>query len=128
MVVPTATATTAPTVTAGPTKPAIDPASNFPTGKFVHSEEELNYFTFNENGRWTFYFFGEREASGMFRVEGDTYIQLTGVLGVNCPVPMSFKYTFDGTHLTFQLTDQSKDDPCGSRKALYDNTTYVLSP
>lgn len=127
---PTATMTIVPTVTMGPTKPAIDPASNFPTGKFVQPENEANnYFIFNEDGRWSHYFFGERTASGTFAVEGDTYIQLTssGAAGANCPVPMSFTYSFDGTSLTFQLTDQSQNDPCVTRKGLHDNTTYKLS-
>jgi ABC-type transport system substrate-binding protein len=126
---PTATQipTITPTIPAEPTKPPIDPASNFPTGKLVLREDELSYFIFTNDGRWGRYLEGLRIGSGTFRVEGNTYI-LTSFHGPEpCPVPMSYQFSFDGTNLTFNLTDESKKDSCSGRRQNYNNTTWVLS-
>ena len=122
----TQTPTIAPTATVEPTKPPIDPASNFPAGKFVYVNDELSYFIFTEDGKWIRYTNGSRVAGGTFIVEGDTYTQ-TSFRGFRaCPVPMSFKFSFDGTYLEFKLTDQSKEDPCAERRQNL-NLTYMLS-
>ncbi len=126
---PTATQipTITPTASAEPTKLPIDPASNFPTGKLVLRDDELSYFIFTDDGRWGRYLEGLRIGSGTFRVEGDTYI-LTSFHGPEpCPVPMSYRFSFDGTNLTFKLTDESQKDPCSGRRQNYNNTTWVLS-
>ena len=122
----TKTPTIAPTATAEPTKPPIDPASNFPTGKFVSLNDELSYFTFMKDGRWARYTNGGRVASGRFIVEGDIFTQTSFKGFRSCPVPMSFKFSFDGTYLKFSITDQSKDDPCVERSQNL-NITYILS-
>jgi len=42
---------------------------------------------------------------------------------------LSFKYTFDGTYLKFQLTDESRNGPsCFDWNGFYDNTTYIFTP
>lgn len=128
-VAPTATQrpTVTPTASAEPTKAPIDPASNFPVGKLVLREDELSYFIFTADGKWGRYLEGLRIGSGTFRVEGNTYI-LTSFHGPEpCPVPMSYQFSFDGTNLTFKLTDESKKDPCSGRRQNYNNTTWVLS-
>jgi hypothetical protein len=78
-------------------------------------------------GKWTAYYDGQRMAAGAFRVEGDTYIMLSLSGFQSCPVPMMYKYSFDGTYLKFQLTEQSKNDSCDARAQRYNNTTYILS-
>jgi hypothetical protein len=119
--------TITPTASAEPTKPPIDPASNFPTGKLVLRDDKLSYFIFTDDGRWGRYLEGLRIGSGTFRVEGDIYT-LTSFHGPEpCPVPMSYQFTFDGTYLTFKLTDESKKDPCSGRRQNYNDTTWVLS-
>lgn len=123
---PTASPADAPTYTAEPTKPAIEPASNFPTGTFVNANDETSELRFSENGRWAYYDSGLRQSGGTFRVDGDLYIQESHSAG--CPVPMSFEYTFDGTFLKFNLTDQSRNDTCDLRKVLHSNKTYILAP
>jgi hypothetical protein len=125
----TQTPTMAPTATVEPTKPPIDPASNFPTGKFEAVGDELSIFEFTAEGRWVHYYDGSRLAAGAFGVEGDTYIQKTvgGRGPSNCPVPMTYKFSFDGTYLKFELTDESRNDPCGDRSIYYNNTTYVFA-
>lgn len=124
---PTVTPTIAPTATAQPTEAAIGSAANlpFPSGKFFYANDPTAYFTFKD-GRWAHSVVGMQFAlaTGTYRVEGNTYFQLTNSGG--CP-PMSFKYSFDGRLLKFQLTEESKTDTCGDRKDFYNNKTYILS-
>lgn len=40
---------------------------------------------------------------------------------------MEYKYSFDGTNLKFELTNQSRNDSCESRKMGFDGATFVLS-
>lgn len=123
---PTSTSTVEPTATIEPTKTAtiIPVYLPFQPGKYIPSYDPNSYFTFREDGRWAHYAGGTLIVSGTYRVEGDLYFQLTNSGG--CP-PTSFKYTFDGKFLKFQLTDESKADTCGERKDLYNNKTYILS-
>ena len=99
---------------------------NFPTGKFVLPDDEFAGFNFNSDGTWNAISFGEVVAEGKYKVDGDLYIEQTNDQG--CTAPMSFKYSFDGTNLKFQLTEESAaDTSCDSRKAGFDNMTYVLA-
>ncbi len=79
-------------------------------GKFVSQSNPESYFIFTEGGRWTHWRGTERGATGLYRIEGDTFIQTTNNQG--CLVPMSYKYSFDGKLLTFQLTAESQKDFC----------------
>jgi len=135
-VVPTATSTSVPTATPAPTViPSVTPTAvptevgSFPIGKFVFPNDPNSYFTFSKAGRWAHGAVGIQIAfaTGTYRVEGNTYIQTSNSGG--CPVPMSFKFSFDGTYLKFQLTDESRNDTsCPDRNGFYDNTTYIFSP
>ena len=135
-VVPTATATIVPTATKVPTLvPSVTPTAvptevgSFPIGKFLAQHDPNSYFTFSKDGKWAHLAVGVRLAlaTGRFSVDGDIYTQESNSAG--CPVPMSFKYTFDGTYLKFQLTDESRNDSvCPDRNGHYDNTTYIISP
>ena len=135
-VVPTATATIAPTATTAPTViPSVTPTAvptevgSFPIGKFFAQNDPNSYFTFSKDGRWAHLNVDVRIAlaTGKFSVDDDTYIQTSNSAG--CDVPMSFKFSFDGTYLKFQLTDQSRNDlSCPDRSGFYDNTTYIFSP
>ena len=135
-VAPTATATIAPTATTAPTViPSVTPTAvptevgSFPIGKFFAQNAPNSYFTFSKDGRWAHLDVDVQFAlaTGRFSVDGDTYIQTSNSSG--CAVPMSFKYTFDGTYLKFQLTDESRNDSsCPDRNGFYDNTTYIFTP
>jgi len=135
-VVPTATATITPTATTAPTViPSVTPSAlptevgSFPIGKFFAQNNPKSYFTFSKDGRWAHLDVDVQFAlaTGRFSVDGDTYIQTSNSSG--CAVPMSFKYTFDGTYLKFQLTDESRNDSsCPDRNGFYDNTTYIFTP
>lgn len=79
---------------------------------------------FREDGRWGHYGGSLLLASGTYRMEGNTHFQLTNSGG--CP-PTSFAFTFDGRLLKFQLTDESRNEPCLERNDLYNSKTYILS-
>ena len=100
--------------------------SNFPTGKFVLPDtNESEGVNFNEDGTFTAFYYGADVAKGTYSVKGDLYIEESS--DQNCgKSPMSFRYTFDGTNLTFELTDESKHDTCENRRRSFDGVTYVL--
>lgn len=100
--------------------------SGFPTGKFVNPDSEIGAgMEFKEDGSWRAFNSGYTLARGTYRIEGDLYIEESN--NGNCPVPMQYKFSFDGTNLKFELTDQSRNDSCGERKMGFDGATYVLS-
>jgi hypothetical protein len=105
----------------------VSPAqSSFPTGKFVLPHTESEGVQFNEDGTWTAFYYGENVAEGTYSVKGDLYIEESN--DTNCgKSPMSFRYTFDGTNLKFDLTDESKNDTCENRRMSFDGITYVLT-
>jgi hypothetical protein len=81
---------------------------------------------FNEDGTFTAFYYGADVAKGTYSVKGDLYVEESN--DQNCgKSPMSFRYTFDGTNLKFELTDESKNDTCENRRQSFDGVTYVLS-
>ena len=101
--------------------------SGFPTGKFLDPESKIGEgYQFNEDGTWTVFNSTYTLGRGTYSVDGDLYIEETN--NQNCGTnPMSFKYSFDGTTLKFELTEQSMNDDCDGRKRSFDGRTYVLS-
>ncbi|MCK6582303.1 MAG: hypothetical protein L6Q49_04300 [Anaerolineales bacterium] len=97
--------------------------SAFPTGKFVDTNNDQGGFIFNEDGTWEAYNGIYTLAKGTYSATDTTYTEETS--NSDCP-KMTFAYTFDGANLTFQLTEESRSDPCDGRKAAFDNKTYVL--
>jgi hypothetical protein len=126
-VAPAATSTVAPSATEAPAAAATEAPANspFPTGKFMDAKDETVYFLFGEDGRWSHHAGGATLATGEYRVEGDIYIQTKNSHG--CVVPMSFKYTFDGRLLHFNLTEESQSDPCDARPGHYNDRIYILA-
>src|SRR5688572_29280132 len=100
-------------------------AVNFPTGKFVKSNDQNHGVIFNNDGTFSVFDGSMTIANGTYRVEEDTYIETSNDQA--CPVPMSFKYMFDGTNLTFNYVGNPADDPCGGRRGDFNNVTYILS-
>ena len=123
--VPTTAPTNALTVTVPPTEAPTELAVNFPTGKFVKSNSPYHGVIFNNDGTFSVFDGSSTIANGTYRVEGDTYIETSN--DQNCPVPMSFKYMFDGTNLIFNYVGNSSDDPCAGRRFDFNNVTYILS-
>lgn len=101
--------------------------SNFPTGKFVlPGTDESEGIYFNEDGTFTAFYYGADVAKGTYSVKGDLFIDTTNNDQKCGKTPMSFRYTFDGTNLKFELTDESKNDTCENRRQSFDGVTYVL--
>ena len=100
--------------------------SNFPTGRFMVPGNDFVGMHFNEDGTWDAIYYGEHDPTGTYSVKGDLFIEESN--NYNCgESPMSYKYTFDGTNLKFELTEESRNDICEDRKAAYEGTTYVLT-
>jgi hypothetical protein len=98
--------------------------SEFPTGKFIKSGATNYGLVFNEDGTFSVFDGQSMFVNGTYSVDGDIYTDESN--NQNCP-PMSFKYTFDGTNLTFNYVGNPADDPCGGRRTDFNNVTYILS-
>jgi hypothetical protein len=97
-------------------------ASNFPTGKFVLSDSEYEGVYFNKDGTWSGFAFGQELAKGTYHVKGDLYTEEASPDA--CPTAATYKYSFDGTNLKFELVGE---DTCQNRRESYAGITYVLS-
>ena len=106
---------------------ASSSGSNFPTGKFtLPTSNGYEGIYFNEDGTFSAFYYGEEVAKGTYSVKGDLYIEESN--DSNCgKSPMSFRYTFDGTNLKFELTEESQQDTCENRRRSFDGVTYVLA-
>jgi hypothetical protein len=100
--------------------------TNFPTGKFINSGDQSHGLSFNEDGTYIAFFGEETIATGTYSVNGDTFTDAANPY-YRCP-EWSFKYTWNGTNLTFHYIGDRTDDPCGgTRGNAFDNQTYTLS-
>jgi hypothetical protein len=97
-------------------------ASNFPTGKFILSDSEYEGIYFNKDGTWSAFAFGQDIAKGTYHVKGDLYTEDASPDA--CPTAATYKYSFDGTNLKFELVGE---DTCQNRRESYNGITYVLS-
>ena len=97
--------------------------SNFPTGKFVLPDSESEGIYFNKDGTWSGFFFGQTVAQGTYHVQGDLYTEEANP-ETACPTSATYKYSFDGTNLKFELVGE---DGCQNRRESLDGITYVLS-
>src|SRR6185436_21066998 len=96
-----------------------------PTGKFINSGAPNYGHIFNDDGTFSAFAGSSTLVTGTYSVDGDTFTIESDDSG--CP-PWSFKYTWDGTNLTFNYIGDRADDPCGSTRGnAFDNETYTLS-
>jgi predicted small secreted protein len=102
--------------------------TSFPTGKFIKSGASSHGLIFNPDGTFSVFEGGTTLVTGTYSVDGDTYIEESNNAGCT-DVPKRFKYTFDGTNLTFTYVGNPAEDTCGGggRRADFDNVTYTLS-
>jgi hypothetical protein len=100
--------------------------ASFPTGKFVRSDNKNHGWIFNEDGTWMVFEGGSTLVRATYSVEGDIFTEESNDAGCTA-VPMRFRYTFDGTNLTFNYVGDPQDDWCSGRKNDMNNVTYVLS-
>jgi hypothetical protein len=97
----------------------------FPIGRFVHENHKDWIFQFNEDGTWLYYFedLTSPEVKGTYSIDGNLYTE-TSANDPACPFPATYKWTYDGLKLTFNLVGEDK---CEGRKSAYDGQTYVKS-
>lgn len=102
--------------------------TTFPTGKFIKYGASSHGLIFNKDGTFSVFEGGTTLVTGTYSVDGDTYTEESNNAGCT-DVPRSFKYTFDGTNLTFSYVGNPAEDTCGGggRRADFDNVTYTLS-
>jgi hypothetical protein len=102
--------------------------TNFPSGKFIKSGASSHGLIFTKEGTFSVFESGTTLVTGTYSIDGDTYTEESNNAGCT-DVPRSFKYTFDGTNLTFSYVGNPAEDTCGGggRRADFDNVTYTLS-
>lgn len=102
--------------------------TNFPTGKFKKVGAPNHGLIFNKDGTFSVFEGDITLVRGTYSVDGDAYTEESNDAGCT-DVPRSFKYTFDGTNLTFSYVGNPAEDTCGGggRRADFDNVTYTLS-
>lgn len=102
--------------------------TTFPTGKFIKSGASRHGLIFNKDGTFSVFEGGTTLVTGTYSVDGDIYTEESNNAGCT-DVPRSFKYTFDGTNLTFNYIGDPAEDTCGGggRRADFDSVTYTLS-
>jgi hypothetical protein len=97
-------------------------ASAFPAGKFVLPDNTSQGINFNKDGTWSGFLGDQTLAEGTYQVKGDLYTEEAGPKA--CPTSATYKYSFDGTNLKFDLVGE---DDCQNRRESFDGVTYVLS-
>jgi hypothetical protein len=93
----------------------------FPTGKFVWEGNEFQGIYLNEDRTWSAFYYGEHVDEGTFTVTDNLYTQDTSLV---CPSPASYKWSFDGTNLKFDLEGE---DTCDIRRESFDDQTFILT-
>jgi hypothetical protein len=96
--------------------------SGFPTGKFVLPDSQSEGIYFNKDGTWSGFFGDQTVAEGTYQVKDDIYTEEAGPKA--CSTSATYRYSFDGTNLKFELVGQ---DECQNRKESLDGATYVLA-
>jgi hypothetical protein len=98
--------------------------ANFPTGKFVRSDNENRVFIFNEDGTLLVLEGSTTLVRATYSVDGNVFTETSNDGG--CETNVDFNYTFDGTNLTFNYVGDPDDDlDCGGRRADFNNVTYI---
>ncbi len=102
-------------------------ASNFPTGKFIKQGETDYGLIFRDDGTFAVFVQGNvTVVNGKYEADSTTFTETGNDVG--CKSPMKFKYTFDGSKLTFNYAGNPDDDlDCAGRHADFNNVTYILS-
>jgi uncharacterized cupredoxin-like copper-binding protein len=116
---PAATPTEAP-------QPTDAPAANFPTGKFIKEGETSYGLMFNADGTFHVFEGDNIFVHATYSVDGNIFTETSNDGG--CKTNVSFTYTFDGTHLTFNYVGNPDDDKdCTGRYADFNGVTYMLA-
>ena len=92
------------------TQPAeVDVSGDFPLGTLVGEDNPSHFFEFRADGTYTYTendYAGDIDVSGAFGINGDLYTEMThDYLGLPM-VPATYRWSFDGQRLTFELVGE----------------------
>jgi hypothetical protein len=100
--------------------------ANFPTGKFIKAGTTDYGLLFNADGTFSAFEGSNTFVHATYSVDGNIFTETSNDGG--CKTNVSFTYTFDGTHLTFNYVGNPDDDAaCDGRHADFNNVTYTLA-
>ncbi|WP_062529427.1 hypothetical protein [Demequina rhizosphaerae] len=99
---------------------------DFPTGRFENIDNTGHVFVFDAEGNYYYfesdYVEGDPDVAGVYGIRGDLYTEMTHDYAGSPQVPATYRWTFDGELLTFELVG---DDVIASRRDVaYDQQTY----
>lgn len=84
--------------------------SAFPTGRFVGVDNANHVFVFNPDGTYEYseadYTEGDPDVSGAYGISGDLYAEMTHDFEGSAQVPATYRWSFDGTVLSFELVGE----------------------
>jgi hypothetical protein len=91
----------------------------FPTGRFVNENNPHRAYVFRADGTYSYtesgYTRGESDAAeayevevtGIYAVRGDLFTEMTHDYAYDRKIPATYRWTFDGTNLTFELVGET---------------------
>ncbi len=110
---------------ATPTAAPVPTNVPFPTGKFIKEGETDYGLMFNTDGTFWVFEGDQIFVHSSYKVDGNIFTEISNNAG--CETNVSFTYTFDGTHLTFNYVGNPDDDKdCTGRYADFNGVTYTL--
>lgn len=94
----------------------------FPTGVFVHQTEPSWVLQFNDDGTYLFFAHGVVDATGLYSIAGDLYIETTDYVPCRHARTATYRWAFDGRRLAFQLVGE---DDCSPRRNSLDGVSWI---
>jgi dipeptidyl aminopeptidase/acylaminoacyl peptidase len=94
----------------------------FPVGVFVHEENGSWELQFNDDGTYLFFVDGVVDATGSYSTVGDLYIETTDYAPCRHARTATYRWTYDGRRLAFQLVGE---DGCSPRRSSLDGVSWI---
>jgi uncharacterized cupredoxin-like copper-binding protein len=103
-----------------------EPAGPFPIGRFVSEHNNSMAYQYNDDGTFEFYYSGKEPVFvGKYSVDGNLItIENPSETEAKCIGEMTYKWSFDGSKLTFAPTS---DDPCKPRREANADTYFLAA-
>ena len=101
-----------------------DCATGFPTGRFIHEQDESQAYEYDGDGTWRYYLgnMDEPAIQGKYCVNGDLFTEMTHDYPGSPEIPATYTWAFDGQKLTFHLWGE---DVNPHRQNARDGQTYI---
>jgi hypothetical protein len=117
------------TQAASPAVPSKEEAKltedGFPSGTFVSKTDESWVLQFNDDGTYLFFANGVVDATGIYSITGDLYIETTDYAPCRHAKTATYRWAYDGRRLTFQLVGE---DDCSPRRSSLDGVSWIRRP